>query len=383
LKIIISPIIRTLTGALRPKMIAALLCPILVTACGAGGGSHNSAGTAPPNTVPSPPATAVTRILFVGDSFTHGRYAPVRQYNSGGTLDPVSGSSLVYDENYGQTGARAELEQGPWGGIPGIFAELASEENLNFDIHIEAISETSLAKNYEAASSVIDQAKWNDVVLQEISAKPLPASVSLSSVSDPRGFCSSVATIENGIHQAAPSAGVYLYETWPTADTADALTAKSANPGSEETYLSNLSLVGDDIHDAYFSAAAHDGRIAGVAPAGDAWQRAWDEGIANPDPESISSLPLLWYNINATNDPAINKPDLHHPSVYGAYLSGLVLFQKMTGIDVRNLGAAEKVAQQLGVPSASAVALQRVAWEAVTHESPARTNDTVDACNRN
>ena len=113
------------------------------------------------------------RILFVGDSFTHGRYAPVRMYNSGSNGNSTTGSKYVVDENYGQTGARKELENGPWGGIPGIFAELAEESGLSYDVHIEAISETSLEKNYAAAAGVIAQSKWNAVVLQELSVRIL------------------------------------------------------------------------------------------------------------------------------------------------------------------------------------------------------------------
>jgi hypothetical protein len=83
-----------------------------------------------------------------------------------------------------------------------IFAEFALEKRLTYDVHIEAISETSLEKNYAAASSVIDQSKWDEVVLQELSAKPLPYALTASQTSNVAGFCSSVATIEKGVHQA-------------------------------------------------------------------------------------------------------------------------------------------------------------------------------------
>lgn len=358
---------------------AGVLClPLILSGCGGDGGGSNAAGSS--TTASQATTPALQRILFVGDSFTHGRYTPVRNYNAGGTLDPVTGSPLVYDENYGQTGARAELETGPWGGIPGIFAEFALEEGLNYDVHIEAISATSLEKNYAAASGVIDQSKWNAVVLQELSAKPLPYALTASKTSNPAGFCSSVATIEKGVHQVAPAANVFLYETWASGDTAQTLSGTAGTSGYHAKYLANLTLLSDADHNAYYNAAARDGTVAGVAPAGDAWQRAWNEGIANPDPLVASSLPLLWYDINATNDPAITQADLHHPSVYGAYLSGLVLFQQITGVDVRTLGAAEKAAQQLGISSAIAVQLQQVAWESVTQESSALIDSTGDPC---
>lgn len=48
-------------------------------------------------------------------------------------------------------------ETGPGGGIPGIFAEVAYEADLPYNVHIEAISETNLITNYDAAQSVIDE----------------------------------------------------------------------------------------------------------------------------------------------------------------------------------------------------------------------------------
>ena len=76
-------------------------------------------------------------VLFVGDSYTHGRYLPVRNYNATpltGGVGSTAASVLVVDENYKATAAtRAEntaKETGPWGGIPGIFAELAAEAGL-------------------------------------------------------------------------------------------------------------------------------------------------------------------------------------------------------------------------------------------------------------
>jgi hypothetical protein len=321
--------------------------------------------------------------LFVGDSFTHGRYLPVRLYNSGGTQDATVRSPLIFDENFGAIGLREENaeEYGPYGGIPGIFAELAYETRLSYDVHIEAISKTSLHNNYAVASSFIDQTKWNAVVLQEISTRPLPNSLSGDESSDPQSFCTSVQMIEAGVHAAAPNAGVYLYETWPRANLAQQLAGSTAAPAFASAYQASLLSLGAANHNAYYSAARHDGSIAGVAPAGDAWIRAWTEGVANPDPFTGSSqVPSLWYGIHQQNEPAIEDPDYLHPSVYGAYLDGLVLFQKITGHDVRLFGPKEVAASELGIPAPTAVQLQLIAWEAVVQENPGPINQTVDPC---
>ncbi|MFL9875861.1 hypothetical protein [Paraburkholderia megapolitana] len=378
-------------GTVRPfvvstvirSLLVALATVTLVSACGSGSGGNSPAASsssspsasAPPSTEP----TAQQHILFVGDSFTHGRYTPVRLYNSMGS-QTTTPSAIVVDENYGQTGARAELEPGPWGGIPGIFAELAFEANLNYDVHIEAISETSLSKNFTAASSVIAQSRWNAVVLQELSEKPLPKSLTDSSISDPVAFCSSVQSIESAVHGAAPKASVYLYETWPRADLATSLAGGTSAANFNSLYLNALSTLGSAYHNVYYSAAAHDGAIAGVAPAGEAWQRAWAEDVANPDPHTATGLPVLWYGINATNNPPISAPDYLHPSIYGAYLSGLVLFDQITRVDPRHFGASEIAAEQLGIPASVATQLQRVAWETVQQENATPQGQTIDPC---
>ena len=350
-------------------------CVLTLSGCGSGRGLPVGPG--------QPKSTPLQHILFVGDSFTHGRYTPVRLYNSGGVQDSTAGSDLVFDENFGQTGVREESkeESGPWGGIPGIFAEFAVESGLKYDVHIEAISETSLHKNYAAASAVIDQSKWNAVVLQELSVLPLPSALSQSSISDPGEFCSAVQTIEQGVHAAAPIANVYLYETWPPADIAEANSGSTSSAGFSAAYTQSLLNTAVDYHNAYYSAAAHDGQIAAVAPAGEAWVRAWAEEIANPNPfTSASNLPVLWYGMNPVNDPRISGPDYHHPSIYGAYLSGLVLFEQITGTDVRKLGANEVAAIHVGIPADIAVRLQNVAWETVTQENPSPIEQNVDPC---
>jgi hypothetical protein len=114
----------------------------------------------------------VCSVLFVGDSYTHGRYSPVRNFDAEIPGEPWRPPQVI-DENYGQTGERkeSENESGPWGGIPGIFSELAQQMGPSYKVHIEAISATSLKKNYDAASDVIAQSGWRAVVLQELTSK--------------------------------------------------------------------------------------------------------------------------------------------------------------------------------------------------------------------
>jgi hypothetical protein len=339
-----------------------------------------------------PPPEATVHILFVGDSFTHGRYLPVRTYNSNpdnGGLGLDSPSTLVVDENFG-TSIKGRMESqpgetGPWGGIPGIFAELSHEAGLPYDVHIEAISETSLDVNYKLAQDVIDQSKWNTVVLQDASFEPIPPSLSQDNDSSPSRFCDAVQEIEQGVHGVAPQASVYLYETWAPADTTYQDVTASSGSFSSADFLDSQKNLTNSYHDAYAAAASQDGHIAGIAPVGDAFALAWTLGVANPDPYggSAPGVPLS-FGYQAGSEPKTTDnptdPGFHHPSIYGAYLSGLVLFQEITGHDVRSLGDAESAAASLGIPATVAVQLQSTAWQVVTNQSTGLTNPANNTC---
>src|SRR5215813_12439344 len=210
-----------------------VLVLVCLAGCGGGGIGSSQSETILCSEAHKPGFTC--SVLFVGDSFTHGRYLPVRSYNAE-TRDEPWEPPHVIDENFGQTGDRAEREPGPWGGIPGIFSELAQEMRLNYKVHIEAISATSLKRNYEAASDVIAQAGWQAVVLQELNFKPLPSRLTMSPESDPPHFWESVQIIEEAVHAVAPAAKIYLSETWPSGDLAARLAGDTTQPDFHEKY---------------------------------------------------------------------------------------------------------------------------------------------------
>ncbi|NKF23215.1 hypothetical protein [Solimonas marina] len=362
----------------RGAALAALVC----SACSGGGGGSSSGDAGSGGGSSSGDDAAQRHILFVGNSFTHGRYQPVRLYNNGGTSAISGGSPLVIDDNADATGSRAEdNESGPFGGIPGIFAEFAVESGLDYDVHIEAISSATLKTHISAASSVMYDAKWDAIVLQEQSTRPLPSALAGDSNHDAAVFCSSVQSIETSLHNVAPSANVWLYETWPRADTAQTLAGSTSSSDFATNYADALQQLGDAYHDAYYRAAARDGDVAGVAPVGDAWMRAWAQGIAEPNPYTGSTgLPSLWYGINASNDPQISSADRYHPSIYGAYLSALVLFQRITGVEATTLGSGESAAASLGISPTIAVQLQQIASQTVSGADATLVNASPDPC---
>jgi hypothetical protein len=286
-------------------------------------------------TPPTPPKPVV--ILFVGNSFFHGAFEPVLNYNA----------AAITDENYvaassGQRRRQYQHEQGPWGGIPGIFKKLTDESGLNYEVHLEAISGQTLKFHYDSALAVIKQPKWEQVVLHDYSTGPVPTRHG----GQPARFFEYATRLEQDIHAANPAAQVYLYETWARAD----LTYPAGKPYSGLP----LDSMTQDLHKAYYQEAARDSRIAGVAPAGDAWLRAVKKGVAMANPYAPEAGKVdLWGR------------DHYHPSIYGAYLNACVLLAELTGKDPRKLGRTEQAAAALGIAPDTAVALQRLAYEQV------------------
>ena len=289
-----------------------------------------------------PAAQAQTRVLFVGNSFTHGQYAPALNYNAAAVTD------LNFGLPAGNPRAHDAGMQAAFGGVPGIFKKFTDQAGLNYDVQIEAVSGKSLEFHHTSALSVIAQPGWNKVVLQEQSTRPVPTARGGSRAL----FYTYSTLLEQAIHGASPAAQVYLYGTWARPDF-------TYPAGSRYAGLP-IDSMAQDLHNSYYQAFATNGRYAAVAPVGDAWLRAITAGVATrnpytPDPSKIN----LW------------ATDQVHASKWGSYLSALVLFYQMTNVDPRTLGAAEQAAVDLGITPADAVALQLIAYQQVAAPSTA------------
>jgi VCBS repeat-containing protein len=170
------------------------------------------------------------------------------------------------------------------------------------------------------------------------------------------------------------STDVYLYATWARPDMVagawDMVTGKTLVPGSgaftggtisqtdtqATAYYLRLEDMSADLTDAYTNLATVNPDFVGVAPVSTAFMAAVLDDLAIRDPytesatESVSTGKInLWYGDNL------------HASKYGSYLAGLTLFETLTGLDAQVLGAGDQVAADLGIDSATAVALQKVA----------------------
>ena len=90
-----------------------------------------------------------------------------------------------------------------------------------------------------------------------------------------------------------------------------------------------------------------------MIPVGEAWTRAFQTGVADPNPyDGIEAGKLnLW------------TYDHYHASAYGYYLEALVIFGSLTGRDPRSLGDSECSAFELGFARPQVKALQQIAFD--------------------
>jgi hypothetical protein len=265
-------------------------------------------------------------ILFVGNSFTHGHTAPAQYYNSGSVTDPNG------------TG---------YGGVPAIFKQLTLQEGLSYNVTIEAVSSETLQWHYQNKASIIGQ-PWDIVVLQEQSLTPLPSSHG----GNPSLYATGVGNITNLVRSQNPSASIYLYETWasPTSVASNGYT----NSGGLQAMQNDLQ--------AGTYGVFYDQNLSGVARVGDAFMRAVDQGIADPNPsDGISSgMVNLW------------AADNRHAGAYGSYLSAAVFYAELTGADPRSLSVgAGSAAAGLGLTASAAENLNRIAYEITALPDPA------------
>jgi hypothetical protein len=375
-----------------------------------------------------------TKILFVGNSYTFGRVDPVMSYNAGQVDDMTRPRPDLPDPNFTETAGTRAWEPHPWGGVPGIFKQMAVQAGVDVDVSLSTRNAASLRGHFLNTANAdwdlrgnIAKRRWDVVVLQEQSDAALPRGrgananyPQFSAYADKIQKYIHVGAAENfterAMYQAIyggnaaclaalgtptcsnttprsvpanpnanPQARIYLMQTWARPDmvfphlatVADANypavpdgrpivdTTNPAFPNgfADTLYYEAEGLAGmtADLRAAFLAKAAANPAFAGVIPVGDAFQRAVDQGVAKgqgfygPDGTYAPTLPQdginLWWD------------DYLHASKHGSYLSALVLFGQLTGIDPWSLGASEQAAADLGISPGDAVRLQRIASE--------------------
>ncbi len=310
-------------------------------------------------------AAEPVRVLFVGNSFTYTR-PPALQYNVDAVTDLNAQNAI--DKPLGSDPALPQ----PWGGVPGIFKALADQAGLAFEVKHSLRGGATLRGHvlntnpagWDLRANIMSE-PWDVVVLQGNSTEAIERAGGNFGQ-----FSAYVDKLERIIHvgdahsyrerdlylggtnalrsipanpNANPLASIYLYQTWARPD----LTYPAGGPYVGEP----LETMTEDLRQAYAEAALRNGRIAGVVPVGEAFLRAVRDGVAmrNPYEPTPRQVDLWW------------AEDQFHSSVHGSYLSALVMFGALTGVDPSSFGANERAASDLGIAPRAALALQRVA----------------------
>ena len=268
-------------------------------------------------------AAAAESVQFVGNSFTYGANSPVWKYRA----DTVT-----------------DLNGGGVGGVPALFKLFAAQAGLDYDVSLETVGGRGLDFHLKEKRALLDR-PWDHVVMHGYST------LDQERPGDPALLVSSTRAIAEMFHARNPRANLLLTATWSRADQVYTPTGHWRGQPIEA--------MGRDVRRAYDQAAAASPHIRGVIPVGDAWNRAFAAGVADPNP----------YDGTAAGQLNLWSYDHYHASTAGYYLEALMVFGRLTGRDPLSLGPRETAAAELGLSQAQATALQQIAHDELAASS--------------
>jgi len=261
-------------------------------------------------------------ILFVGNSFTFGELATAKHYHARDVRD------LNPPNERKQT----------IGGVPAIFKEFTRQAKLSYDVSLETEGGKGLDFHYTQKLPLLDK-PWDVVILQSYST------LDADRPGNPRLLIEYTRKFDAVLHARNPNVKIYLNATWSRAD----MTYTPDTPWSGKP-ITQMAL---DVAAGYTAAWKASPGIRGVIPVGQAWNRAFATGFADPNPyDGISAGQVnLWAD------------DSYHASDFGYYLEALMIFGKVTGLDPLSLGPKERVARDFGFSWRQTTALQQIAHD--------------------
>lgn len=265
-------------------------------------------------------AQSVRTVLFIGNSFTFADKSAVHFYRAGTVTD---------------------LNHEGIGGVPALFRAFAGEVGQSYDVSLETHPGVGLDWHLAHERDVLTERPWDVVVMHGYStldaAKP----------GDPTTLVASAQEMADLLRRQNPKVQIHLMSTWARADQTYAPSGHWAGQPIEA--------MARDVRAGYDKAAAAT-HVQSVIPVGGAWVRAFQAGVADPNPyDGVDAGKVdLW------------AYDHYHASTYGYYLNALVIFGDLTGRDPRSLTDRECAAFELGLSPAQAKALQQVAFDELT-----------------
>jgi hypothetical protein len=168
---------------------------------------------------------------------------------------------------------------------------------------------------------------------------------------DPAKLIATARQMAGALRARNAAVQLYLMSTWSRADqTYPASGAWAGKPIAE---------MARDVRAAYDKAAAG-ASVKSVIPVGEAWTRAIEAGVADPNP----------YDGIEPNKVDLWAADHYHASSHGYYLEALVVFGSVTGRDPRSLGENECSAFELGLTRPVVKSLQQIAFDQLAASGP-------------
>jgi hypothetical protein len=264
------------------------------------------------------PPTAGTTVLFIGNSFTFGALSAVEKWHAETVTD---------------------LNHEGMGGVPALFKVFTKEVGLNYDVSLETHPGSGLDYHLRDRRDIIASRPWDVVVMHGQST------LDFDKPGDPAKLIATTREMAELLTSRNPKVEIHLTATWSRAD---------------QTYVSGgrwygqpIAAMARDVRAAYDKAAATSPAIKSVIPVGEAWIRAMDTRVADPNP----------YDGIAPGQIDLWARDRYHASTAGYYLEALMVFGDLIGRDPRSLGDAECSAFELGMPRSEVKALQQVAFD--------------------
>lgn len=268
-------------------------------------------------TLGSTGAAAGISVLFIGNSFLFGSGSAVRFYRATTVTD---------------------LNNEGIGGVPALFKSFTQQAGLDYDVSLETRGGSGLDFHLASKLDVIGKRGWDTVVMH---------GYSLLDADKPRDPAKLVATskqMADVLRGKNPNVSIYLMATWARAD--HVYPAKGAWAGQP------VEVMARDVRAAYDQAAGA-AAVKAVIPVGEAWTRAMQTGVADPNPyDGIDAGKVSLWTYGQ-----------YHASTHGYYLEALVIFGSVTGRDPRSLGENECSAYELGISRAEVKALQQIAYD--------------------
>jgi hypothetical protein len=262
-------------------------------------------------------AQSGTSVLFIGNSFTFAAGSPVQFYRA----DTVT-----------------DLNSEGIGGVPALFKSFTKQAGLNYNVFLETRGGSGLDFHLKNKRAVIGSRAWDIVVMHGYST------LDADKPRDPAKLIATSKEMAHFLRTSNPKVELYLMATWSRAD--------QTYPPAGAWAKQPIEAMARDVRAAY-DKAADASAVKGVIPVGEAWTRAMQTGVADPNPyDGVDPGKLnLW------------TYDSYHGSAYGYYLEALVIFGSLTGRDPRSLGDNECSAYELGFARREIKALQQVAFD--------------------